>query len=129
VRRPLARIAFAALALASIVPTIGFLRAQPPSLDWPDYAEYLSAVAAHTAKGDSIALLVPARGNTNDYEYAYFRASYLLPGREILPVVVKGRLIPENVQRARYVAMWRGRIALGRPVVWRGHHGELLGRE
>ena len=65
------------------------------------------------------------------YADAYYRASYFLAGREVLPAVTwDDRPHPENVRAARYVAAWQlnvqpaGRGAL----VWRGEGGELLRR-
>jgi hypothetical protein len=129
VRRALALVAFISVALLSIALTIAFTRQRSSSPDWPDYAEFLAEVRNHTATGDSIALLVPARRGTTDYSYAYFRASYDLAGREVLPVISDGTVLRENIARAGYVAVWHGRTAgMNRPVVWRGHGGELLGR-
>ncbi|HUP47842.1 MAG TPA: hypothetical protein VNA04_03530 [Thermoanaerobaculia bacterium] len=101
------------------------LRSEP----WPGYEAFLAGVRHRTHAGDSIALLVPSRGWEQGYSYGYFRASYVLAGREVLPVIGPGdQQFPGRVDRAAYVAVWRGRIeAPQRPVVWRGSGGELLG--
>ncbi len=96
---------------------------------WGDYPEFLAAVRSATHNGVTIALLVPARRGSNDYSYAYFRASYFLAGRAVLPVIDdNGRIIAENVRNAQFVAAWHGRLASNRRLVWRGHGGELFGR-
>lgn len=71
------------------------------------YVEFLADVRSHTRNGDSIALMVPSRSWERGYSYAYYRASYLLAGREILPLVDRNdRLIGENLRAAQYVAAW-----------------------
>jgi hypothetical protein len=96
---------------------------------WGDYPEFLAAIRTTTQNGDTIALLVPARRGSNDYSYAYFRASYFLAGREVLPVIDdNGRIIAGNVRDAQFVAAWHGRLASERPLLWRAHGGELHGR-
>ncbi len=64
------------------------------------------------------------------YADAYYRASYFLAGREVLPLVTSDdHLHPENLRRASFVAAWRVNApAAGRIVMWRGEGGELLRR-
>src|SRR5712691_8949775 len=72
-----------------------------PDRLWPQYPRFLAGVRERTHNGDSIALFVPTLSWDEGYSYAYYRASYLEAGREILPVVTSdGRLHGENVQRA-----------------------------
>jgi hypothetical protein len=101
-----------------------------PDRLWPDYPRFLEGVRARTRNGDAIALIVPTLDWENGYSYAYYRASYFLAGREVLPVADSdGRLHPENFQRAMYAAVWGREIPAGRAtVVWRGHGGALLRR-
>ena len=130
-RRSLAMLAFFSIAALSIdYRTLLGMRVSPsPDRNWPEYPEFLEEVRNSTRPGDSIALIVPARRGTNDYDYAFFRASYFLAGREVLPLIdAQGRVARENVDKARFVAVWHGRMQSNRPVVWRGRGGELLGR-
>lgn len=109
-----------------------FFRPMPahrPDAAWGDYPAFLAAIRSATHNGDTIALLVPARRGSNDYSYAYFRASYVLAGREVLPVIDDhGRIIAGNVSAAQFVAAWHGRLASNRRLIWRGHGGELFAR-
>src|SRR5947208_10387206 len=56
---------------------------------YPEYPAFLDEVRAHTQPGDSIALLVPLMHWDGGYSYAYYRASYFLSGREVLPLVTR----------------------------------------
>jgi hypothetical protein len=101
--------------------------ARPDRL-WPKFPRFLAGVRAHTTNGDSIAIVVPSLDWDEGYSYAYYRASYLLAGREVLPVAMEDRKPrPENLKRADYVAVW-GRGAPSGPgrVVWQGEDGYLL---
>ena len=74
----------------------------------PGYREFLEAVREHTHNGDSIAVLVPYRKWEYGYSYAYYRASYVLAGREVLPLVSeKDEMVPANFSAAQYVAAWK----------------------
>src|SRR6185436_13409793 len=96
---------------------------------WPQYPQFLADVRAHTKKGDSIALIVPQLKWDDGYSYAYYRASYFLSGRVVLPVVTPDNgNVHQNVVRAGYVALWRiAPSATRRRVVFEGHDGVLLG--
>ena len=97
---------------------------------WPQFPRFINGVREHTQNGDSIAIVVPTLDWDEGYSYAYYRASYLLAGREVLPVAAEDRrLLPANFQAAKYVAVW------GRPlpaahlrIVWSGEGGSLLAR-
>ena len=94
----------------------------------PELAAFLGEVRARTRRGDSIALLLPIR-DWPAYSGAYFRASYLLAGREVLPIVdEQGRALRGNVARATWVAAWRVRYDAG-TVVWAGHEGVLVRKQ
>lgn len=96
---------------------------------WPDYPRFLQEVRARTKRGDSIALLVPTMHWERGYSYAYYRASYFLAGREVLPlVVVSDRPVPGNLQRAQYLAVWRRQAPAGARVVFAGYGGALVRR-
>src|SRR6478672_6985903 len=68
---------------------------------FPGYTDFLAEVRAHTRAGDSIAILVPSRSWERGYSYAYYRASYLLAGREVLPLFDRSdRTVTENMRAA-----------------------------
>ena len=94
---------------------------------WPEYPRFLEEVRARTHDGDSIAILVPTRHWDGGYSYAYYRASYFLPGREVLPLVTpQDAIVPQNFRRAGYVAIWRMQPPQGGRVVWSGSGGVLM---
>lgn len=126
-RRTLATACFAALALLSLDPVRVVrplmqrdalrreLTQSPDGPWWPDYPRFLAEVRARTHDGDSIALVFPRTSWYGGYSYAYFRASYLLASREVLPVIAESdRPLPQNVQRAQWLAVidaqHRGRL-------------------
>lgn len=79
-----------------------------PDHGWEGYPAFLDGVRAHTKRGDSIALVVPATRWDGGYDYAFYRASYFLAGREVLPVIDRNSVPqPGNFARAKYVAVWR----------------------
>ena len=98
-----------------------------PDRQWPRYPRFLEGVRAHTKPGDTIAVVVPAMGWDDGYSYAYYRASYFLTGREVLPLVTpeNGRL-PQNFRAARYVAAFGVRLRVPAEVVWQGEGGALV---
>jgi hypothetical protein len=96
---------------------------------YPDYPAFLRGVRAHTNAGDSIALVVPVAKWDDGYAYAYYRASYFLTGREVLPLVTPNNaMVPGNFRRARYAAFWRVRPPAAARVVWQGSGGMLVTR-
>ena len=101
-----------------------------PDRGWDDYPRFLDDVRAHTGPGDSIALLVPQMRWDDGYSYAYYRASYFLSGREVLPLAMQdGKPLAQNFARAKYIASWRRNVIdATRRVVWSGDHGTLLER-
>jgi hypothetical protein len=140
-RRTLTIAAFAAILAASIDPV--FLRL--PFYDratlaplferfadrmWLDYPAFLRGVRAHTRPGQSIAIVVPTLDWDLGYSYAYYRASYFLTGREVLPLADEERRVhPENLRRAELVAVWHVPApASFRTVVWSGDGGLLVRR-
>jgi hypothetical protein len=98
-----------------------------PDGQWPQYPRFLEGVRAHTQPGDTIAMVVPAMGWDDGYSYAYYRASYFLTGREVLPLVTpeNGRL-PQNFGAARYIAAFGVRLRVPADVVWQGEGGALV---
>jgi hypothetical protein len=137
-RRRIALVVFVALDLVAINPTLfrvalanraAMHRTMTlyPDRGWDAYPGFLEQVRALTKPGDSIALVVPASHWDGGYSYAYYRASYFLAGREVLPVVDSGDVPqPENFARAKYVAAWRRSVSVPLRTVWSGEGGTLL---
>jgi hypothetical protein len=99
-----------------------------PDGPFPGYGDFLAAVRQRTQAGDSVAILVPSRRWEYGYSQAYYRASYLLAGREVLPLVDRDdRRHGENLAAARYVAAW-GVVPPEGEVVLRVNGGTLVKR-
>ncbi len=98
---------------------------------WIQYPRFLRRIRACTKPGDSIAIVAPAMKWDDGYSYAYYRGSYFLAGRVVLPLVTADdRLHPENFYGARYIASWRGKVPPGRyKVLCQAEGGALLQRE
>jgi hypothetical protein len=139
-RRIVAAAAFSVIVLLALEPTMirlpfvdrAALRSsmeRAPDRAWyPQYPRFLDEVRRRTAQGSAIALVVPVRRWEYGYDYAFFRASYFLAGRELLPILTPDdQPLLESFRRARYVAAW-GVNARGGRVVWRGEGGVLLER-
>ena len=104
--------------------------AQSADGEWRQYPRFLEGVRQHTKPGEKIAILVPPSKWDDGYSYAYYRASYFLAGREVLPLVTEDdRPHPENVRAADAIAAWhmRVRAGVGR-VAWAWEGGLLLQR-
>jgi len=137
-RRTLLVLALLALLAASIEPRmlqILFIDRGPsaaelseaPDLPFPLYPRFLEGVRAHTQPGDTIAIIVPRMSWDNGYMYAYYRASYFLAGREVLPLVSpENEKLPQNFRAARYIAAFRTNVRTPAEIVWRGERGTLL---
>src|SRR5437764_7438910 len=97
---------------------------------WPEYPRFLEGVRAHTQSGDSIAVVVPTFDWDRGYSYAYYRASYFLTGREVLPLSdSENHLQLLNFRSAKYIAAWRTEVPHAHfTVVWSGAGGVLLRR-
>jgi hypothetical protein len=98
---------------------------------WPQYPPFLDEVRAHTRNGDSVVIIAPVKSWNAGYAYAFFRGSYFLAGRRVLPYVSYEKVLhPENVRAVQYVAVYRTDAPPESPanVVWRGKFGELLRR-
>ena len=94
----------------------------------PGYREFLEQVRGRTRNGDVIAILVPPRRWEFGYSYAYYRASYVLAGREVRPLVWHhDELLGANLKAAEYVAAWRVQPPPG-DVVMRASGGVLVKR-
>lgn len=99
-----------------------------PDRGWEEYPRFLEGVLAHTRPGDRIAVIVPGMKWDDGYSYAYYRASYFLTGREVLPLIYYDKPVRENLGRADYLAIWHAQEPRAH-VVWRGDGGVLLSRE
>lgn len=92
----------------------------------PGYAPFLAHVRAHTQHGDTIALVL-SPADASRYEFAYYRASYLLAGRRVIPLFDRdGQMRRERVAEARYLALFRQTYAGPGEIVWRGADGLLV---
>jgi hypothetical protein len=90
------------------------------------FVPFLEGVRARTRNGDSIALIVSAP-NVGLYRYGFFRASYILAGRSVVPMVdERGAFRTAAVRQARYLAIFRLQYAGAGSVVWRSEAGELV---
>jgi hypothetical protein len=97
---------------------------------WPQYPQFLEGVRAHTQDGDTIAVVAPTFDWENGYSYAYFRASYILAGREVLPLSDSANHLQLlNFRNAKYIAVWNTPMPQAHlTAVWRGAGGVLLRR-
>jgi len=139
-RRVLALVVLAALLLARIEPRLlsvplhraKFARIYAGFADrlWPQYPRFLEGVRAHTQDGDSIAIVVPTLDWDRGYSYAYYRASYFLVGRDVLPLSDReNHLQLLNFRNAKYIAAWNTSMPQAHfTTVWRGDGGVLLRR-
>ncbi len=74
---------------------------------YPEYPAFLKDVRAQTQTGDRIALVVPSGRRGDDYTHAYLRASYLLAGRQVLPVVPLPNVeVASPLPTPQFVAVW-----------------------
>jgi len=141
VRRVLTIVAFAAIIVSSLDPILlqfpfhDRARLRPlfeyyADHTWQQYAKFLRGVREHTHNGETVAVLVPVIDWDRGYSYAYYRASYILAGREVLPLFQPdNRVHPENLRRAELVAVWRARVPpTHRTLVWSGDGGVLVRR-
>jgi hypothetical protein len=91
--------------------------------------DFLEGVDAHTPPRARIAIWVPFRQWEGGYGYAYYRASYLLPGKQLVPLLAlhEDRVAFSNLAQADYVASFGERIeAPGFEKCWQDAHGTLL---
>jgi len=94
---------------------------------WPDYPRFLEGVREHTQPGDTIAIIVPAMRWEAGYSYAFYRASYFLTGREVLPVLTPhDEPLPQNYRAAKYIAVFGVGLRIPPDAVWRSRRGALL---
>jgi hypothetical protein len=97
---------------------------------WSEYVRFVEGVREHTPEGAKIAFVVPTMTWDSGYSYAYYRASYFLPQREVLPLIWSDDSHrTDSLAAAEYLGLWRvdAPSANGR-VVWQGDGGVLLKR-
>jgi len=146
VDRPIARVlaafAFAALIVGGIEPF--YFRAllldaprwraaltELPYRKLPGFRRFLLGVDARTPPGARIAISIPYAGWDGAYGYGYYRAPFLLTGKQAVPLQVPfvDRPAPENVRFADWIAAWHGAPSVpGFEVVWRSADGVLMRR-
>jgi hypothetical protein len=139
-RRALIVVALAALVAACVEPRLlrmpfidreGNARALAlfPDRQWPEYPRFLEGVRDRTQPGDTVVLLVPPTEWYGGYSQMYFRASYFLTGREVLPIMdAQNAPAPGNFAAARYVAAFGVTLEAPAEVVWHGEGGTLYRR-
>jgi hypothetical protein len=137
-RRALLVLALLALLVVCIKPRmlqILFIDREPsarelsgfPDRGWNQYPRFLEGVRAHTQPGDTIAIVTPRMAWDRGYMYAYYRASYFLAGREVLPLVTpENEKIAQNFRAARYIAAFGMNVRMPAVIVWQGEGGILL---
>ncbi|MEA2164657.1 MAG: hypothetical protein QOK37_2784 [Thermoanaerobaculia bacterium] len=137
VRRAILGLSLAAIVAMCIEPGLlrmPFIDREPQAMAfarsadrWPQYPRFLEGIRAHTQAGDTIAIVVPALEWERGYSYAYYRASYFLTGREVLPYLdPQNARLPENLHTARYVAAFGVSLRAPADVIWQGDGGALL---
>jgi hypothetical protein len=63
----------------------------------------------------------------NGYSYAYYRASYFLTGREVLPLVTpQNAPLQQNFRTAKYIAVFGAGLRVPADVVWQSGRGALM---
>jgi len=133
-RRIFAALLFGAILIGGLKPL--YLRAlfddmsgdiNRPDRRTPDYPAFLSEVARRTRSGESVAIVAPMRHWHSGYSYAYYRATYFLAGRRVVPIVdPDDRLHPERLKETDVIAVWNMPDFTGPEVLWSGHGGVLL---
>ena len=97
----------------------------------PGWRKLLAGVDVRTPPGARIAIWLPFHRWEGGYGYGYYRASFQLPGRQVVPLLVPGedRDAPQNLSRADYVVAWRADpVVPGFATIWLSPDGALLRR-
>lgn len=90
----------------------------------PGLRRLLVEVDRSTPRGAKIAIALPFRDWEGGYGYGYYRASFLLPGKQVVPL-----LPPSNLRFADYVVVWKGRPVIdGFVPLWTTSDGTLMVR-
>lgn len=103
--------------------------ARIPDRASPEYPQFLDGVRARTPAGATIAIEAPQRWHSG-YEYAYYRASYFLTARTVVPLLDENDVMHrERLRDVEYLAAWQMPAgAAGFTEVWRGNGGVLARR-
>jgi hypothetical protein len=101
-----------------------------PFRQTPGLREFLEGVAERTPPGARIALWVPMDRWNDGYSYAYYRASYVLADRRVLPLLnERDERQPGSIAGASHVVTWGGAPAIdGFAPVWKHPSGILWRR-
>jgi len=92
---------------------------------------FLIEVDRTTPRGARIAICLPYTAWEGGYGYGYYRASFLLPGKQVVPLLRLGADVPApgNAALADFVACWGGAPRVdGFAVLWRSGDGVLMKR-
>jgi hypothetical protein len=95
------------------------------------FRRFLLEVDRTTPRGARIAICLPFTGWESGYGYGYYRASFLLPGKQVVPLLRPDADLPApgNVAVADFVACWHGAPRVdGFEELWRSGDGVLLKR-
>jgi hypothetical protein len=101
-----------------------------PDRAFPGYAAFISGARDRIPPDARVAIVVPMRRWNAGYEYAYYRASYILTGREVIPLVDRDDTAHlGRVRGADFVAVWNMDAQIpGFAPLWSHERGVLLGR-
>ena len=93
----------------------------------PEYPRLIAAVHQRTQRGEAIAIIGPYRKWESGYDYPFYRASYLLPDRRVLPTLkANGDFDATILRNADYVLFWRVGHPPGADVIWREGDSALV---
>ena len=118
--------------LAGSTPMSPAFLAELPYRKLAGFQRLLLETAPRTFPGAKIAIALPFGAWEGGYGYGYYRASYLLPGRQVVPLLVPGedRPAPQNLAVADYVLSWHSASSLpGFVTVWNSADGSLMRRK
>ena len=97
----------------------------------PGLRRLLAEADRSTPRGARIAIALPFRTWEEGYGYGYDRASFMLPGKQVVPLLALNRdeLQIENLRVADYIVIWKGRAAVnGFAPLWTTEDGTLMAR-
>ncbi len=97
----------------------------------PGFRQFMIDIDRRTPAGARIAVAFPFGQWEGGYGYGYLRAFFLLPGKQVVPLLAPNtdRPAPENLALADYVAAWHVTPQIsGFQTEWRSAEGTLLRR-